>query len=241
MQFLRPETSRISAKTDRGSQTAAVRRYFPIHQLIKILFGKLRRMSALRLPKTTRRRKIFRLRTLSVPSGVYAGAAIFALENKVSRRKKHFLTVPAPGDPQDFSGNRSGCPKAPVSTIQLHNKKRVWFEFICIQYRKIVRKIVFGRLVAEVVEDAKPFISCGFGKGKTASAQIKNFRRDARRGKYAPVRQLERLIRKRGSAPACPRCRNRAPPGRGTWPAPSPIPARAVRAGGPRRRPTSYL
>ena len=162
---------------------------------------------------------------------------VFCVGKTVPQRKNRF---PAPGDPQDFSGNRSGCPKAPVSTVQLHNKNRIWPEFMCIRYRKIVRKIVFGRLVAEVAEDAKPFISCGFGKGETASAQIKNFRRDARRGRYSSVRQLERLIRKRGSAPACPRCRNRAPPGRGTWPAPSPIPARAVRAGGPRRRPTSY-
>ena len=241
MQFPHPEIRRISAKTDRGSQTAAVRRYFPIHQLIKILFGKLRRMSALRLSKTPRGAENLSPSYFERPQRrVTPGRGDFCSGRQDFPTQKAFPCSPRVREFAGFQRKSVRLSESSRFHRLMAQQNRVWFEFICIRYRKIVRKIVFGRLVAEVAEDAKPFISCGFGKGETASAQIKNFRRDARRGKDSPVRQLERLIRKRGSAPACPRCRNHAPPGRGTWPAPSPIPARAVRAGGPRRRPTTY-
>ena len=41
-----------------------------------------------------------------VPGGVYGGdGAIFAAENPIFQSKNRFLTVSAPENPQDFSGN----------------------------------------------------------------------------------------------------------------------------------------
>ena len=51
--------------------------------------------------------------TSIVPGGVYGGGgAIFASENPIFQSKNRFLTVSAPENPQDFSGNWRGRTKA---------------------------------------------------------------------------------------------------------------------------------
>ena len=52
-----------------------------------------------------------------VPGGVYGGdGAIFAAENPIFQSKNRFLTVSAPENPQDFSGNWRGA----------HEGRRLW-------------------------------------------------------------------------------------------------------------------
>ncbi len=97
------------------------------------------------LQEGARGRKPFR--TFIAHRGVYAvGRAFFASEESFPEQNR-FLAVSAPGNPQDFNGNRWG-----------RRRRTPW----------ILR----------------------FAKGKIAAAQIGSLRRDARRGRCSPARQL---------------------------------------------------
>ena len=128
------------------------------------------------------------------PDGVYVGPGRFCAGKSRFPEQKSFLC--------SFRARKSaGFQRKPVRLSENSRFHRLIAQqkpdlagFMCVRYRKIVRKVVFGRPVAEMAGDAKSFISCGFAKGETQSADKARKRKIARirSGQYPKQRTKEK-------------------------------------------------
>ena len=124
----------------------------------------------LRLPLQGSARGRKRFCTFIAPDGVYVGPGRFCAGKSRFPEQKSFLC--------SFRARKSaGFQRKPVRLSEnsrfyrlIAQQKPDLAGFMCVRYRKIVRKVVFGRPVAEMAGDAKSFISCSFAKGETQSA-----------------------------------------------------------------------